>query len=182
MAGPVIKFRSLSEFSNPLIHPMQTKRGRLGKKPVIRVRCLSPKEVERNIMSSVLIETPVEPTPPPRRSADGTANVEHLNTGIASEIVQVFKLLADDTRVQIIYFLMQRKELNVGTICRLLHQSQPAVSHHLALLRESGMVDMRREGKHNFYRLVPKKIQNLRTTIKPIEPALERLLQSNSDS
>ena len=133
-------------------------------------------------MSSVLIEPPVEPTPSPLSSSDGAPSVEHLNTGIASELVQVFKLLADDTRVQIIYFLMQRKELNVGTICRLLHQSQPAVSHHLALLRESGMVDMRREGKHNFYRLVPKKIRDLRTTLKPIEPALEQLLQSNSDS
>ena len=119
---------------------------------------------------------------PPQRGADGKPSVEQLNTNIASELVQVFKLLADDTRVQIIYFLLQRKELNVGTICRLLHQSQPAVSHHLALLRDSGMVEMRREGKHNFYRFVPKKIQDFRTTLKPIEAALERLLQSNSDS
>ena len=84
--------------------------------------------------------------------------------------------------VQILYFLMQRNELNVGTICRLLHQSQPAISHHLALLRESGLVDMRREGKHNFYRLVPKKLQDLRTTLKPIEPTLERLFQPKTAS
>ena len=133
-------------------------------------------------MSSVLVENPVEKTSALRRDADGVPNVERLNTNIAHELVQVLKLLADDTRVQILYFLMQRNELNVGTICRLLHQSQPAISHHLALLRESGLVDMRREGKHNFYRLVPKKLQDLRTTLKPIEPTLERLLQPKTAS
>ena len=133
-------------------------------------------------MSSVLVENPVEKAPPSRRDGDGSLNVERLNTNIAHELVQVLKLLADDTRVQILYFLMQRNELNVGTICRLLHQSQPAISHHLALLRESGLVDMRREGKHNFYRLVPKKLQDLRTTLKPIEPTLERLLQPKTAS
>ena len=133
-------------------------------------------------MSSVLVENLVEKASASRRDADGVPNVERLNTNIAHELVQVLKLLADDTRVQILYFLMQRNELNVGTICRLLHQSQPAISHHLALLRESGLVDMRREGKHNFYRLVPKKFQDLRTTLKPIEPTLERLLQPKTAS
>ena len=133
-------------------------------------------------MSSVLVENLVEKASASRRDADGVPNVERLNTNIAHELVQVLKLLADDTRVQILYFLMQRNELNVGTICRLLHQSQPAISHHLALLRESGLVDMRREGKHNFYRLVPKKLQDLRTTLKPIEPTLERLLQPKTAS
>ena len=31
--------------------------------------------------------------------------------------------------------------------------SQPAVSHHLALLRHGGIVDRRRQGKNNFYSL-----------------------------
>ena len=36
-------------------------------------------------------------------------------------------------------------------LCNRLGQSQPAVSHHLALLRVSGLIESRREGKHNFY-------------------------------
>jgi len=77
----------------------------------------------------------------------------------AGELVQLFKLLADETRLKIIHYLMQKDELNVRTFCGLLHQSQPAVSHHLALLKLAGILDCRRDGKHNFYRLVPRRCQ-----------------------
>jgi ArsR family transcriptional regulator len=49
---------------------------------------------------------------------------------------------------------MQISEMNVRTFVGLLGQTQPAVSHHLALLREAGMIECRRSGKHNFYHLV----------------------------
>jgi ArsR family transcriptional regulator len=41
--------------------------------------------------------------------------------------------------------------MHVTDLCNRLGQSQPAVSHHLALLRVSGLIESRREGKHNFY-------------------------------
>ena len=75
----------------------------------------------------------------------------------AREMAQVFRLLADETRLRIVHYLMQRSELNVRTLCSLLKQSQPAVSHHLALMRVAGILECRRDGKHNFYRLVPKR-------------------------
>ena len=110
-------------------------------------------------MSTMMIDKPIEQTSPPtRRGSDGATDVELLNAGIVNKAVQLFKLLADETRVQILYFLMQRDELNVGTLCRLLHQSQPAVSHHLALLRDSGLINMRRQGKHNFYTYLKKRL------------------------
>src|SRR5262245_27401625 len=77
----------------------------------------------------------------------------------ARELVQLFKLLADETRLRVIYYLMQQNEINVRTFCRLLRQSQPAVSHHLALLRAAGIIECRRDGKHNFYRLMLKKCE-----------------------
>jgi ArsR family transcriptional regulator len=77
----------------------------------------------------------------------------------ARDLVQLFKLMADETRLRIMYYLMQKDELNVRTLCRLLRQSQPAVSHHLALLRVAGIIECRRDGKHNFYHLVPKRCQ-----------------------
>lgn len=69
------------------------------------------------------------------------------------ELVSLFKLVADDTRLRILYYLTQRPELHVRALCELLSQSQPAVSHHLALLRMAGLIDRRREGKHNYYGL-----------------------------
>jgi len=67
------------------------------------------------------------------------------------ELAQVFKLLSDETRLRILLFLAQNNELHVTDLCSRLGQSQPAVSHHLALLRVSGLIESRREGKHNFY-------------------------------
>ena len=43
--------------------------------------------------------------------------------------------------------------MNVSTLCGLLQTKQPAVSHHLKLLHLSGLVEFRRDGKHNYYRL-----------------------------
>jgi ArsR family transcriptional regulator len=67
------------------------------------------------------------------------------------ELAQVFKLLSDETRLRILFYLAQNQELHVTDLCNRLGQSQPAVSHHLALLRVSGLSESRREGKHNFY-------------------------------
>lgn len=88
-----------------------------------------------------------------------------LNPPVASDLVGLFKLLADETRLQILHYLTQRKEFHVGALCDLLQQSQPAVSHHLALLKEAGLIEMRRQGKHNFYRLVPQKIRGKLDTL-----------------
>ena len=67
------------------------------------------------------------------------------------DLAQVFKLLSDETRLRILLYLAQNGELHVTDLCNRLEQSQPAVSHHLALLRVSGLIESRREGKHNFY-------------------------------
>ena len=94
--------------------------------------------------------------------ADG---VKPLADGTVRDFVQLFKLLADDTRLQVLNFLLQREELNVRTLCDLLKQSQPAVSHHLALLKMAGLIECRRDGKHNFYHLVPKRFQQYLETV-----------------
>ncbi len=67
-------------------------------------------------------------------------------------IVQAFK---DDMRF-LIFNLLKEQELNVETMCGELKQSQPAVSHHLALLREANLLSMRKEHRHNFYSIPPK--------------------------
>jgi len=67
------------------------------------------------------------------------------------DLVQVARLLSDETRLRIVFLLAQQGEIHVSDLCERLGQSQPAVSHHLALLRVSGLIEARREGKHNFY-------------------------------
>jgi ArsR family transcriptional regulator, arsenate/arsenite/antimonite-responsive transcriptional repressor len=84
-----------------------------------------------------------------------------LPDGSVKQLVQLFKLLADETRVRILHLLQQSDELNVLELCKLLDQRQPSVSHHLALLRVAGLIGMRRDGKHNYYRIVPKAFEDL---------------------
>lgn len=64
----------------------------------------------------------------------------------------LLKQVSDPTRLRIILMLAEG-ERHVGAISEIVDQSQPAVSHHLALLRHGGLIAPRREGKNNFYAL-----------------------------
>jgi DNA-binding transcriptional ArsR family regulator len=89
-----------------------------------------------------------------RRSTEpngSTAALPTVSEQAVRDLAQVFKLLSDETRLRILLYLAQNQELHVTDLCNRLGQSQPAVSHHLALLRVSGLIESRREGKHNFY-------------------------------
>jgi ArsR family transcriptional regulator len=70
-----------------------------------------------------------------------------------SSLTQTFKLLADESRLRILLTLAREGETHVSALCEMLGQSQPAVSHHLTLMRMAGLVGFRREGKFNFYRM-----------------------------
>ena len=69
------------------------------------------------------------------------------------ELLKVFKLLSDRTRLRIVLYLVREQELHVSALCLRLGQSQPAVSHHLGLLKDAGLIEPRRQGKYNFYSL-----------------------------
>lgn len=80
-----------------------------------------------------------------------TTRFPELSQQLERDLVQVFKLLSDETRLRILLYLAREGELHVTALCEKLGQSQPAVSHHLALLRVAGLIEARRDGKHNFY-------------------------------
>lgn len=62
------------------------------------------------------------------------------------------KAIADETRQKIMN-LVCCDSLSVTEIVEKLDVSQPTVSHHLAILREAGLVNVREEGKQTFYSL-----------------------------
>ena len=80
---------------------------------------------------------------------------------LASDLIEVFKLLSDETRLRVLLLLLETGELNVRSLCERLNQSQPAVSHHLSLLRVAGFIERRREGKSNYYHVVQDKLENV---------------------
>lgn len=65
-------------------------------------------------------------------------------------ISQIFKALADPTRLRILYLLSQ-EECAVNHIVEVLDMSQSAVSHQLSFLRNIRLVKKRREGTNVFY-------------------------------
>lgn len=93
------------------------------------------------------------------------SNIPELSDQLEKELVQVFKLLSDETRLRILLYLARQGELHVTALCDKLGQSQPAVSHHLALLRVAGLIEARRDGKHNFYSVRTKHFHRLMTEI-----------------
>jgi len=94
-------------------------------------------------MSTQLLDSPAK--------AKNVTPVPELTTELEKDLVQVFKLLSDETRLRVLMYLLREGELHVSALCERLEQSQPAVSHHLALLRVAGLIEARRDGKHNFY-------------------------------
>ena len=92
---------------------------------------------------------PVDRTARPRRGA--RLPLQLADRQIA-EAVQRFKLVADATRLRILSILSEGAQ-NVTALCEELGQSQPAISHHLALLRVSGLIQGERQGKNIYYSL-----------------------------
>ncbi len=68
------------------------------------------------------------------------------------DLAELFKIFSDSTRIKILYSLLI-SEMCVCDIATLLGMSQSAISHQLRILKQSGLVKYRRDGKTIFYSL-----------------------------
>ncbi|MCF4997228.1 metalloregulator ArsR/SmtB family transcription factor [Pseudomonas syringae] len=68
---------------------------------------------------------------------------------------EVFKNLADETRLRATLLIADQGELCVCELMCALDDSQPKISRHLAQLRSSGLLLDRRQGQWVYYRLNP---------------------------
>jgi ArsR family transcriptional regulator, arsenate/arsenite/antimonite-responsive transcriptional repressor len=66
-------------------------------------------------------------------------------------LVEIFRSLADENRLQILQLLLTEGRSNVSRICEKVGESQPAISHHLTQLKHANLVDFQRDGKFNYY-------------------------------
>jgi DNA-binding transcriptional ArsR family regulator len=89
--------------------------------------------------------------------------------------VEAFAAMAQPTRREILRLLGGR-ELTVGGVAAHFPVSQPAISQHLKVLRESGLVTERREGTRRLYRVRPEGFSDVNGFLAEVVPAgLERL-------
>lgn len=72
----------------------------------------------------------------------------------AGEAARLLKVLANDKRLMILC-LLSEQERSVGELNALVELSQSALSQHLAVLREEGLVNTRREAQTIYYSPVP---------------------------
>jgi ArsR family transcriptional regulator len=64
-----------------------------------------------------------------------------------------FRILSDPTRLRALMLMQAEGEVCVCELIFALDESQPKISRHLALMREAGMVESRREGTWMYYRI-----------------------------
>ncbi|WP_414827797.1 metalloregulator ArsR/SmtB family transcription factor [Alteromonas sp. H39] len=76
----------------------------------------------------------------------------------ASDAERYLKQMANKTRLMVMCSLLEG-ELSVSELLTNIPVTQPVLSQHLALLRESDMVATRREGQVIFYRLADERIR-----------------------
>jgi len=111
-------------------------------------------------MDPVLDKTTVCSDPHDPTSVVAQVQEHLLAEASAARIADIFSALGDPTRVRIIALLAE-VEMCVGDICAVLDMSQPAVSHHLRLLRNLRIVSSRKDGRHVFYTLTDGHIHDI---------------------
>jgi len=75
----------------------------------------------------------------------------------AAEAARLLRLLGNENRLLLLCHLVTAEEMSVGALAEALGLSQPALSQHLALLREDGLVATRRASQSVYYRLADPK-------------------------
>ena len=68
------------------------------------------------------------------------------------KVSATFQLISDPTRLKILWLLCHSEECVVN-IAAAIEMSSPAVSHHLRVLKQAGLLVSRREGKETYYTL-----------------------------
>ena len=89
-----------------------------------------------------------------------------IDAGRAEDLADVFRLLGDPGRVQILYLLLDGGEQCVGDIAAALDAPDTRVSQALRLLRSAGIVRNRRDGRHIHYRLDDEHVESLLATCR----------------
>ena len=91
-------------------------------------------------------------TPLPHHHHDTAVDLkEHMpDDATIASVSAAMKQLGDPTRLKIFWILCHCEECVIN-IAAMMEMSSPAVSHHLSLLKSSGLIVARRSGKEMFY-------------------------------
>ncbi|BDC17678.1 metalloregulator ArsR/SmtB family transcription factor [Acidianus sp. HS-5] len=83
------------------------------------------------------------------------------NENLLLELEIFFSTLSDKTRLEIILYLLEKEKATVQEISTDLNKSQSLISHHLAYLRNCGIVRVERNGKYSVYSVSDKDVKEI---------------------
>jgi DNA-binding transcriptional ArsR family regulator len=89
--------------------------------------------------------------------------------------MEVFEAIAQPKRREILR-LLAAVELSAGEVASRFAVTQPAISQHLKVLKDTGLISERRDGTRRLYRVRPEGLAELHSFLADFLPAgLERL-------
>ncbi len=92
------------------------------------------------------------PNLPHHHHHDHETTLSHMPAALQFQTAaDAFKILGDTSRIRIFWLLCHCEECVIN-ISSIVDMSSPAVSHHLKLLKTSGLIVSRREGKEMYYK------------------------------
>lgn len=95
---------------------------------------------------------------------------ETCTTDILRDCIPYFETLKDEQRLSILMNLTKDKQLTVGELADRLNLSVPAVSYHLKMLTQNGLVATTKVGTKKYHRLtLTKAIQHLKELTTSLE-------------
>ena len=75
-------------------------------------------------------------------------------------ILRIIDGIRDPIRIEIVFLVGRNKAMNVGEITECFKISRPAISHHLKILKDTGILRSERVGQEIYYRLDRKHLVN----------------------
>ena len=89
----------------------------------------------------------------------------------AQTLAALFKALADPARVTIMAMLLNAEEVCACDISEGIGKSAATASHHLKILKDSGLVASEKRGTWVYYRAVPQRVTAIADALVPAQPA-----------
>jgi DNA-binding transcriptional ArsR family regulator len=86
----------------------------------------------------------------------------------APEAAALLRLLGNERRLVLLCLMIAEGEAHVGRLAERVRLSQPAVSQHLARLREDGLVVTRRTGTTIHYRIADPRVERVITALREV--------------
>jgi DNA-binding transcriptional ArsR family regulator len=90
------------------------------------------------------------------------------------EAVALLRLISESSRHRLLHTL-RSGEKSVGQLVALLQDEQSNLSHHLALLRQAGLVASRRQGRNQVYRLADPEVARLLDQVEQVATRLDQV-------